>query len=118
MNFKSLLAVAIMSMFAFQLGCTQAQPPVALDTRVADEQAIRDSEAAWTKEYDAKDAEKVFAHYADDASSMLPDMPLMTGKDAIRTGQGPEFADPKFALDFHPIKVAVSKSGDLAYSQG
>ena len=49
---------------------------------------------------------------------MIPDMTLMTGKDAIRAGLKEEFADPNASLDFHPDKVEVSKSGDLAYSQG
>jgi uncharacterized protein (TIGR02246 family) len=118
MTYKLLLFAGVTAVLAVSFGCNQAAPPTPPDTRAADEQAIRDSEAAWTKEYNAKDAEKVFAHYADDASSMIPDTPLMTGKAAIRAGQGPEFADPNFALDFHPTQVEVSKSGDLAYTQG
>jgi len=60
----------------------------------------------------------VAAHYADDGTSMIPLMTLMKGKDAIRAGLKEEFSDPNSSLDFHPDKVEVSKSGDMAYSQG
>jgi uncharacterized protein (TIGR02246 family) len=113
-----LLLTAVAGTLAFQLGCARAEAPAAPDTRVADEQAIREGEAAWVKDFAAKDVDKVSAHYADDGSSMIPDMTLMTGKDAIRAGLKEEFADPRSSLDFHPSKVEISKSGDLAYSQG
>jgi len=113
-----LLLTAVAGMLAFQLGCAPAQPPAAPDTRAADEQAIRDGEAQWVKDFATKDVEKVASHYADDGSSMIPLMTLMTGKDAIRAGLKQEFSDPNSSLDFHPAKVEVSKSSDLAYSQG
>jgi len=115
---KFLLLAAVAGTLAFQFGCAPAQPPAAPDTRAADEQAIRDGEAQWVKDFAAKDVEKVAAHYADDGSSMIPLMTLMTGKDAIRAGLKQEFSDPNSSLDFHPTKVEVSKSADLAYSQG
>lgn len=118
MNYKSLLFVTVAGALAFQLGCSPAHPPVAPDTRAADEQTIRDGEALWVKDFAAKDVEKVAAHYADDGTSMIPDMTLMAGKDAIRAGLKEEFADTNSSLDFHPAKVEVSRSGDLAYSQG
>jgi uncharacterized protein (TIGR02246 family) len=118
MNHKCLLFATIAWTLAFQIGCAPAQPPAAPDTRAADEQAIRDGEAQWVKDFAAKDVEKVAAHYADDGSSMIPLMTLMTGKDAIRAGLKQEFSDPNSSLDFHPTKVKVSKSADLAYSQG
>jgi len=103
---------------SFLFGCAPAQPPVAPDTRTADEQAIRDGEALWVKDFANKDVERVAAHYADDGTSMIPLMTLMVGKDAIRAGLKEEFSDPNASLDFHPDKIEVSKSGDMAYSQG
>jgi ketosteroid isomerase-like protein len=49
---------------------------------------------------------------------MIPDMTIMKGKDAIRAGLKEEFGDPNSTLDFHPDKVEVAKSGDIAFSQG
>jgi uncharacterized protein (TIGR02246 family) len=118
MKKKSFLLAALAGTLAFQFGCTQAQPPTVPDTRTRDEQAIRDGETQWVKDFAAKDADKVLAHYADKGSSMIPDMTLMTGKDAIRAGLKEEFSDPHSSLDFHPSKVEISKSGDMAFSQG
>jgi uncharacterized protein (TIGR02246 family) len=101
-------------------GCmrTQVAAPAAPDTRAADEKAIRDGEAAWVKAFATKEPEKAAAIYADDAASMLPDTPLMSGKKAILAGMKPELGDPNFSLVFAPTKVEIAKSGDIAYSQG
>ncbi len=103
-----------------QLGCRQApsSAAAATDTRALDEQAIRDTEAAWVKAFATKEPEKAAAFYADDADSMLPDTPLMAGRKAIVAGMKPELGDPNFSLVFAPTKVEIAKSGDIAYSKG
>ena len=103
-----------------QMGCMQAPTavPAKPDTSALDEQAIRDSEAAWVKAFATKEPAKAEAFYADDADSMLPDTPIMTGKQAILAGMKPELGDPNFSLVFAPKKVVIAKSGDIAYSQG
>ncbi|MGH9679255.1 MAG: YybH family protein [Candidatus Acidiferrales bacterium] len=118
MKTSSHLLAGFSCVLVFQFGCAPAQPPAAPDHRAAIEQTIRDGEAQWVKDFAAKDVDKVAAHYADDASSMIPDMALMTGQQAIRAGLKEEFSDPHSSLDFHPTQVEVSKSEDLAYSQG
>jgi len=112
-----LLATAVLLL---QSGCMRAPtaPTVPPDTRALDEQAIRDTEAAWVKAFATKEPEKAASFYADDAASMLPDTPLMTGRKAIVAGMKPELGDPNFSLVFAPTKVEVAKSGDMAYSQG
>jgi uncharacterized protein (TIGR02246 family) len=103
-----------------QSGCMRAPAAATTtpDTRALDEKAIRDSEAAWVKAFATKEPEKAAAFYADDAASMLPDTPLMTGRAAIIAGMKPELCDPNFSLVFAPTKVEIAKSGDIAYSQG
>ena len=118
MKASSLLLAGAALGTAFQFGCAPAQPPAAPDHRAAIEQTIRDGEAQWVKDFAAKDVDKVASHYADDASSMIPDMALMTGQQEIRAGLKEEFSDPNSTLDFHPAKVEVSKSEDMGYSQG
>lgn len=88
------------------------------EARAADEQAIRDTEAAWVKAFATKVPEKAAAFYADDAASMLPDTPLMTGKQAIIAGMRPELGDPNFSLTFAPAKIHIAAAGDIAYTQG
>ncbi|MCU1339502.1 MAG: ketosteroid isomerase-like protein [Bryobacterales bacterium] len=110
--------LAPLALAMLQFGCTQAPPPAPPDTRAADEKTIRDMETAWVKEFNAKDMDKIVAHYADDATIVLANAPTMVGKDAFRAGMKDFLADPKFALDLRTVKVEVSKAGDLAYSQG
>ena len=118
MRYRSHLLATIVCGLTFQLGCAPAQQPAAPDTRAADEQAIRDGEEQWVKDFATRDPEKVAAHYADDAVSMIPLMKLMTGKDAIRAGLKEEFSDPDSHLEFQPAKIEVAKSEDMAYSEG
>src|SRR5216117_2953682 len=86
--------------------------------RDADARAIRRSEAEWARAWAAKNVEQVVNHYADDALVELADMPIVSGKDAIRAGVKQAFADRNFALSFAPAQVEVSRSGDLAYTRG
>lgn len=88
------------------------------DTHDADVAAIRASETQWNQDYISKDNDKIAAHYADDAVLMVPGTAATTGKDAIRTSLKQMTSDPALSLKFHATKVDVSKSGDLAYTQG
>lgn len=111
------VAIAPLVLSLLQFACTQA-PPVPPDTRAADEKAIREAEAQWAKDFRAKDLDKIVSYYGDDASALMPGMPIITGKGAIRSALQVLVADPAFALDFSASKVYVSKGGDLAYVQG
>jgi len=88
------------------------------DTHDADVKAIKLNEVQWNQDYAAKDPDKIAAHYAQDAVLMVPEMPAVSGKDAIRTSLAQMTSDPAMALTFEPTKVDVAKSGDLAYTQG
>jgi len=102
------------------IGCTQTQPtPTSQpDTRIADQKAISDGEAAWSAAWKARDIEKIVGNYADDAIVMDPDTPAIKGKDAIRASAKQFLDDKNFSLTFATSEVEVSKSGDLAYSHG
>jgi ketosteroid isomerase-like protein len=45
-------------------------------------------------------------------------MPILNGKDAIKTALKELVADPNFSLQFSSTKVEASKAGDLIYTQG
>jgi uncharacterized protein (TIGR02246 family) len=100
------------------VGCNQAPPPPAPDTHDADVKAIRDLETATVQAFAAKDVDKLAAFYADDASVLFPDAPVINGIAAIKTAFKPFFADKNFTNTFASDKVDVAKSGDLGYSQG
>jgi uncharacterized protein (TIGR02246 family) len=98
--------------------CTQAPPPAPPDTRAADEKAIRDQETAGQQAWAAKDTDKVAALYADDATVMLPNMPVLTGKPALSSALKEAVTDPNFSLVIQTTSVEASKGGDLGYARG
>jgi uncharacterized protein (TIGR02246 family) len=89
-----------------------------IEARNANARSIRESEAGWARAWAAKDIDKIVSHYADDAVVELADVPIMSGKDAIRKGARKTLADHNFALSFAPVQVDISRSGDLAYTRG
>jgi len=102
--------------FLILTGCSQSPAP---DNRAADAQALRDGEvAAFDKDWGGKDADRVAAHFTNDATLMLPNAPLITGKDAIGKGMKDVFADPNWSLALQPVQVEVSRGGDLGYVRG
>jgi uncharacterized protein (TIGR02246 family) len=100
-------------------GCTPATPPAAPDTRDADAQAIRQLETDWSQAAAAKDVDKGVSFYTDDASVFLSGRPVVTGRANILALYKALVADKNFSITWPPSdKVVVSKSGDLAYTQG
>jgi len=98
-------------------GCSTAPAP-APDTHDADVKAIGDIEEQMVKDWAAKDADKLAAHYADDAVLMTPGGEPVHGKEAVRNTAKQMVADPALSLTFQATKVDVAKSGDLGYTQG
>lgn len=99
-------------------GCTPAPPPTPVVDTAAIETGIRADETAWNKDWSDKDLAKITSHYADDAVVMVPGGPAMKGKTGIQDGLKPFMADPNIKLEFAAQRVEVSKSGDLATTQG
>ncbi len=66
----------------------------------------------------AKDAEGTVSCYADDAVLMAPNVPIVTGKDAIRGFWKNMVARPGLAVAWKATKAEVARSGDLAYLIG
>lgn len=112
------LMIAPLALVILQAGCTQASPPAPPDTRAADEQTIRSLEVAWVQAFASKDIDKIGAFWADDASGFLPNMPMIKGNAALKATWKPIIEDKNFMLTFKTTSVEVSKSSDLAYTQG
>ena len=107
------------SLLLFTVACSdQSAPPAAADTRDADVKAVRDVEAAWSKDVGLKDLDKWAAYYTDDAAVLLPNEPILNGKEAIKAALKPLVADPNFALSFQGTRAEGSKGGDLVWSVG
>src|SRR5438128_11685668 len=95
-----LVALSLLTMF----GCSQAPPPPQADTREADTKALHDHEVAMNQEIAAKDIDKLAAHYADDGAVLAPNMPAMSGKEAIKAGFKGLLVDMKGDLKFETAK--------------
>jgi uncharacterized protein (TIGR02246 family) len=105
---------------AIVTGCAPVPTPPAAppDTHDADVKAIKDLEATWVQNFASKDPDKIAAVYADDASVMITDMPVINGIPAAKTALKSMVADKNFSITFASDKVDVAKSADIAYSQG
>ena len=102
---------AVICLIAALTACTTPKPP-------DDAKAIREAESARTRAATSKDLEAFVAFYTDDASVLTPNAPIFTGKQPIKDGLKPMLADPQFSLILMPTRVEISKSGDLAFTQG
>ena len=102
------------------VGCTT---PVADEATIAKMQAseeatIRQLDADWGKTGAAKNIDGWVAYYADGAAVLPPNEPISTDKAAIRRSVAGLLTLPGLSLAWHPTKVEVAKSGDLAYLYG
>jgi ketosteroid isomerase-like protein len=93
-------------------GCRQD----AVDTRVQDERAIREADAATLEAAQAKDVDGAVANHADDASWLPPNAPMVNGKGAIKAGWRKLLGSPGFNIDWQIDKLEIGRAGDLAYT--
>jgi uncharacterized protein (TIGR02246 family) len=110
-RFATLCAAAAMTLTL--TACNHG--PNAHDTEVL---KIQGDEMKWNHDYVSKDLDSLMAHYADDAVLIVPGTPALSGKPAIASVIKPMLSDPLLSLHFKSSKVEVSKSRDLAYTQG
>ncbi|MBS0387708.1 MAG: DUF4440 domain-containing protein, partial [Proteobacteria bacterium] len=115
MGMKIQAALAAMGLLALA-GCAQNAGPV--DTS-ADMAAMHDATNAWVQAYNAGDADKIVALYADDAIMMPPDGTSLKGHEAMKQYLSTDMAASKaagvtFALDADSGGV----SGDLGWHSG
>jgi uncharacterized protein (TIGR02246 family) len=108
---------ALLCLSLLLAGCSQLSMPTA-SNREAEERAIRDLDAEWTKAAAAKNVDQVIDFYADDASMFVPNEPIAMGKPAIRVEWTKLTTNPGYALTFSPSRVDVAKAGDMAYEFG
>jgi uncharacterized protein (TIGR02246 family) len=99
----------------FISGCN-SQPPAS--NQAADEAAVRQTDDNWSKAAQSKKVDDWVAYYSDDAVVLPPNEAKTAGKDGIRKEIGALLGLPGLSLTWSPEKVEVSRSGDLAYTQG
>jgi len=107
------LAILLCLLFLFTACGNQSTA----DTR-ADEAALRKLDDEWSKAAGSRDVEKTISYYSDDAIVMPPNIPTLTGKEAIRGLWKSMLGSPDFSGGWKVTKVEVARSGDLAYVSG
>jgi ketosteroid isomerase-like protein len=110
------ILVSSLVIIGLALACQQPPPPSPPDTRAADERAIREADAACLKAVTAQDVEAFVSFFAEDASVLPPNAPMVTGKESVRKWASEVVANPGFVASWQTTKVEVSRAGDLAYS--
>ena len=80
--------------------------------------AVRAADAAWLKVYAAKDVDKSVAFFDEQGSMLVPNSPILTGKDAIAKFIARGFALQDYKITWHPNKAGVARSGELGYTSG
>jgi ketosteroid isomerase-like protein len=101
----------------FILSVCTALVPLVTFAAGADEKAVRDADAAWSKAAAAKDVDKTVSFYADDALVLPPNEAAKTTKDAIRTlWKG--LIDSVTDVSWKATRVEMAKSGEMACLTG
>jgi ketosteroid isomerase-like protein len=95
-------------------GCNSAPPPV--DTKAAAD-AVRAADAAWSKAAGAMDVATVVSYYADDATVLPPNSPIVNGKAAAQQAWATILV-PGNSLSWTPTTAVSAASGDIVYTQG
>lgn len=99
------------------LAVTACTPPSA-DTS-ADEAVMRAGTQAWADAYNAGDADKIVALYAEDGVVMPPDLALMVGHDALRNYLVADIADSKAGgVSLMLGEESTGVSGNLGWHSG
>jgi ketosteroid isomerase-like protein len=82
------------------------------------EEVIREIDAAWSEALKNKDLDQVMTNYAEDASFLPPDEPIVRGQGKIRQWFEKRIALPGYSASFAPTTIVTSQSSDMAYELG
>ena len=122
--------IVLLSLLLFALACESESPQDSAgqeeDTGTvtqttdlaAEEEALRTADRKAGEAFRSGDAAAFDALYADDAVLVNPGKEPLEGSDAIDSLHRAEMAATEYELDWEPIRVGVSESGDLGYVYG
>ena len=96
------------------IGCSRA-PVVGTN---ADVDSIRALSRQWTDAIIARDIDKILNGYALDAVQLQANVPIMSGRVAIRLWYRSWLSDTTLTYTASTIAINVAESGDLAYERG
>ena len=70
----------------------------------------------WMDAFNDEDADRLAAHYSEDAVMLPPNQPAIFGRDAIRADHEAQFASSDFKVELEALETVVD--GELAYVAG
>ena len=82
------------------------------------EAAIRQADAEWAAAAKSGNADAWLSFYAPDAIVLPPNAPIASGAERIRETVTNLLELPHASISWHPIKIEVAGSGDMAYLIG
>ena len=106
-------ALTVASLFV----CRPIFPAPSGDLAAA-EAALRKADADWAAAAGAAGVDAWMGFYGADAIVLLPNDRLATGREQVRDAVTHLLTLPRFSVGWHPIKVEMARSGDLAYLIG
>ena len=112
MKTKFILAVCV-ALLPLGLICTAS----VAGTKSADEQAVRDADAQWSKAAGTKDLDKTVSFYSDDAVVLPPNGPSAKTKEAIRA-LWKDLIGSVTSVSWTATRVEMAKSADMACLSG
>ena len=80
---------------------------------------IIETDREWSRAAtEARNIEYIVSFWSEDAKIFAPNLPVITGKDAIRQYVYNSFAMPGFSISWITTDVVVSSDGSFAYATG
>jgi uncharacterized protein (TIGR02246 family) len=79
---------------------------------------VRAADAAWLKAYQAKDVQKSAAFFGEQGSMLVPNNPILTGREAIAKFIAKSFTTQDYKIAWRPNRAYVARSGELGYTSG
>ncbi len=105
---RELLAACLLA----AAGCSRATEPI--DTAAVASQLMQVSRE-WSEVVAAGDIDAAIEYWAEDAVMMVPGLPPLRGRAAIREYVEAGATLPGFSVRWEPLEAHVSESGDMAY---
>ena len=103
---------------AFLLVCRPSLSEESATDLAAADAAVRAADAAWAAAASTAGADAWMAFYGADAIVLLPNEPLANGKELVRRSVARFLALPRLSVTWHPVRVEMAHSGELAYLIG
>jgi len=84
----------------------------------AEAKALAKLDDDWSKAAATRDADKVAAFYAEDATAYPPNEPVCVGREAARKVWAAYFAEPTFTISWKTDHAEVASSGEIGFTAG